>query len=218
MISRGALVVGTGPGVGASIARLLARDGYDVGIVGLDTEVLDRLTSEIRGEGVRALAETADVADPRALADAVTRLSADLGTVNILHFNPSNYRNKSPLSLTVEELLEDVNFGVGALLVAVQAALPKMNPGARITATGSIAADSPSASAPSLGVQKAGLRNLVKSIDECLKEDRIRAVSVTVNGAIHSSDALAPDRIAAAVIAAAHQDEQTWQAHVRYPT
>ena len=51
-----------------------------------------------------------------------------------------------------------------------------MRPGARVTATGSMAADEPWSGAPSLGVQKAGLRNLVKSIDGAVAEQGIRAV------------------------------------------
>ena len=49
-----------------------------------------------------------------------------------------------------------------------------MRSGGRITATGSMAADKPWNEAASLGVQKAGLRNLIRSIDTTLKPDGIR--------------------------------------------
>ena len=53
-----------------------------------------------------------------------------------------------------------------------------------MVATGSMAADQPWHEAASLGVQKAGLRNLVRSLDATLRDDGVRAVSVTVNGTL----------------------------------
>ena len=100
------------------------------------------------------------------------------------------------MELTVDELLEDVALGVGGLLTAVQAARPFMTAGGRVTATGSMAADRPSAGAASLGVQKAGLQNLVRSLDTTLKPDGIRAVSVTVRGTLGKEGPFTPDNVA----------------------
>lgn len=91
-----------------------------------------------------------------------------------------------------------------------------MSAGGRVTATGSMAADRPSHAVASLGVQKAGLRNLVLSIDAALKGDGIRAVSVTVRGSLSREGAFTPDRVAEAVHAAAHQDEADWRAEIPY--
>jgi NAD(P)-dependent dehydrogenase (short-subunit alcohol dehydrogenase family) len=69
-------------------------------------------------------------------------------------------------------------------------------------------------------VQKAGLRNLVHSLDRTLAPDGIRAVSVTVHGVLAHQDPdspLHPDRVADAIHAAAHQDEATWRTEVAYP-
>jgi NAD(P)-dependent dehydrogenase (short-subunit alcohol dehydrogenase family) len=112
--------------------------------------------------------------------------------------------------------LSDVAVGVGALLTSVQAARPFMADGARITVTGSMAADRPSPGAASLGVQKAGVRNLVQSIDAQLGPDGIRAVSVTVRGTLSKEGAFTPDRVAEAIHAASQQDAQTWQTEVPY--
>ena len=91
-----------------------------------------------------------------------------------------------------------------------------MRPGARITATGSMAADRPWHEAASLGVQKAGLRNLVRSIDATLRPEGIRAVSVTVNGTLEPGTAFDPDRVAEAIFAAARQDESSWRTELPY--
>ena len=98
----------------------------------------------------------------------------------------------------------------------VQAARPFLGPGGRITATGSMAADTPWFGAASLGVQKAGLQNLVRSLDNAVKGDGIRAVSVTVRGLLAKEGAFAPDNVAKALRAAADQDESTWKSELPY--
>ncbi|HEX4977731.1 MAG TPA: SDR family oxidoreductase [Nocardioides sp.] len=204
------VVVGAGPGLGAAVARRYAREGYDVVLLSRDAEELERIGRELGSSGVEARWVALDVTDDAALRRAVTEAGERSGRVDVLHFNPSAFRHKDPLALSPDELLEDVRLGVGALLVAVQAALPFMTTGGRVTATGSMAADQPWNEAASLGVQKAGLRNLVRSIDTTLRPRGIRAVSVTVNGALAPDTAFAPDKVADALFAAAHQDPGNW--------
>jgi hypothetical protein len=79
-----------------------------------------------------------------------------------------------------------------------------------------MAADKPWNEAASLGVQKAGLRNLIQSIDTTLKPDGIRAVSVTVRGTLAREGPFTPDRVAEAIFDAAGQDEEGWRTEVPY--
>ncbi len=210
------VVVGAGPGVSGSVARRFAADGHDVGLLGIDEEQLVALAEELRATGREVEHAVVDITDAPATSAAVTRLGERFGRIDVLHFNPSAFRAKDPLSLTSAELLEDVGLGVGALLTAVQAARPFMGTGARVTATGSMAADKPSHEAASLGVQKAGLRNLVHSLDATLAPEGIRAVSVTVRGALSREGAFTPDRVAEAIHDAASQDDEFWRAEVSY--
>lgn len=210
------VVVGAGPGLGAAVARRYGRDGYAVVLLSRDEEELARLAADLESQGVPASWTALDVTDDDALRLAVTAAGERSGRVDVLHFNPSTFRHRDPLGLTPDELLEDVRLGVGALLVALQAARPFMTTGGRITATGSMAADQPWNEAASLGVQKAGLRNLVRSIDATLAPDGIRAVSVTVNGALAADSPFAPDHVAEALFAAAHQDPGAWRTEVPF--
>lgn len=210
------LIVGAGPGVSGSLARLYAADGYDVGLLGVDADVLASLGDELTRLGATVESAVADVTDVPAARSAIDDIVAVLGRIDVLHFNPSAFREKDPLELEVSELLEDVALGVGALLTAVQAARPHMSAGGRITVTGSMAADKPWNRAASLGVQKAGVRNLVRSIDTTLHPDGIRAVSVTVRGTLAAEGTFTPDRVAAALLAAARQDEARWESELTY--
>jgi NAD(P)-dependent dehydrogenase (short-subunit alcohol dehydrogenase family) len=210
------VVVGAGPGVSGSVARLFAGEGYDVGLLGHDPTALEELTATLQPLGADVEGATADVTRVDEASAAVRRIGEWFGRIDVLHFNPSAFRAKDPLELTSAELLEDVALGVGALLTAVQAARSFMGAGGRVTVTGSMAADQPSPGAASLGVQKAGLRNLVQSLDATLAPAGIRAVSVTVRGTLSREGAFTPDRVAEAIHAAAAQDEAQWRTEVPY--
>jgi NADP-dependent 3-hydroxy acid dehydrogenase YdfG len=210
------VVVGAGPGVGASVARRFGSEGYDVALLARTASALDALGQQLQDEGLTAGWTALDVTDEQALTSAVTRFGGHAGRIDVLHFNPSAFRQLDPLHLGVEELLEDVRLGVGALLTAVRAARPFMSSGARVTATGSMAADKPWNQAASLGVQKAALRNLVRSLDTTLRPDGIRAVSVTVNGTLERGTAFDPDRVADAIYAAATRPDEAWTDEVAY--
>jgi NAD(P)-dependent dehydrogenase (short-subunit alcohol dehydrogenase family) len=216
MDRRVVMVVGAGPGVSGSVARRFAREGHDVGLLGIDEQVLADLGGELRSLGASAEWSVADLTDAESAGTEITKLGERFGRVDVLHFNPSAFREKDPLSLTVPELLEDVALGVGALLTTVQSARPFMSAGGRITVTGSMAADKPWHKAASLGVQKAGVRNLVHSLDTTLEPDGIRAVSVTVRGTLSREGPFTPDRVADALWSAAHQDEADWRTEVPY--
>jgi NAD(P)-dependent dehydrogenase (short-subunit alcohol dehydrogenase family) len=216
MSERAVVVVGAGPGVSGWLARLLAREGYAVGLVGVDEQVLEELSQELRDAGRTVEWAVADVTDAPAATRAITDLGERLGRVDLLHFNPSAFRAKDPLELTADELLADVALGVGALLTCVQAARRFMDRGARVSVTGSMAADRPSPGAASLGVQKAGVRNLVQSLDATLEPDGIRAVTVTVRGVLSSTGPFTPERVAEALIAATRQKEDDWLTEVPY--
>lgn len=210
------IVVGAGPGVSGSVARRFADEGYDVGLLGQDQDVLDDLAADLEGRGVDVGRTRVDVTDEQAARDAVRRMGEHAGRIDVLHFNPSAFREKDPLHLSVTELLEDVALGVGALLTVVQAARPYMSAGARVSVTGSVAADDPWEKAASLGVQKAGVRNLVRSLDKTLSPDGIRAVSVTVRGTLAREGAFTPDRVAEALWAAVTTDDSAWRSEVPY--
>ena len=216
MDNRVLVVVGAGPGVGASVARRFGRAGYDVALIARSGDSLETLGAELQARGVTTGWTPVDIADAEALTAAVQRFGQHLGHIDALHFNPSVFRQQDPLHLTADELLEDVRVGVGGLLTAVQAARPAMPRGARVLATGSMSADQPWHEACSLGVQKAGLRNLVTSLDRTLAPDGIRAMSLTVNGTLDPDTAFSPDRVADALYAAALTPDDQWRSEVAY--
>src|SRR5688572_17452350 len=118
------MVIGAGPGISGSVARRYAREGYDAALVGVHEQVLVDLSAELEQLGATVRHGVADITDAAAATEVVRGLAEGFGRLDVLHFNPSAFRQKDPLQLTVDELLTDVALGVGALLTTLQAARP----------------------------------------------------------------------------------------------
>jgi NAD(P)-dependent dehydrogenase (short-subunit alcohol dehydrogenase family) len=210
------IVLGAGPGLGLAVARRFGRDGYDVALAGRSAASLAPLGTTLAEAGVKATLAPVDLTDPAAVTEVVTRVGTEAGRIDVLHFNPSAFRQKDPLQLTVDELLDDLSLGVAPLLPAVQAAQPFMSAGARVLVTGSAAADKPWHEAASLGVQKAAVRNLVISLDTTLRPFGVRAVAVQVNGTLAEDGPFSPEAVADALHAAATRPDEGWTPNVAY--
>ncbi|GAA4663981.1 SDR family oxidoreductase [Kineococcus glutinatus] len=79
-----ALVTGAGSGLGAALARELARAGAHVWVGDLREEAAKQTAAGIVDDGGRAGALGFDVSDPAACAEAVARVRAETGDVAVL--------------------------------------------------------------------------------------------------------------------------------------
>ena len=80
-----AFVTGGSRGIGRAIVRRLAAEGYAVGINYLRSrEAAEALAAEILGQGGRALAVRADVADPRQVGELVDNVLEKFCQLDIL--------------------------------------------------------------------------------------------------------------------------------------
>ncbi|GLX00025.1 3-oxoacyl-ACP reductase [Microtetraspora sp. NBRC 16547] len=77
-------MTGAARGIGAAVAKWLARDGLAVGVIDLDEADCAGTVEAIRGEGGSAVAVAADVADEAAVTAAVARVAAELGPPTVL--------------------------------------------------------------------------------------------------------------------------------------
>ena len=210
------VVLGAGPGLGLATARRFADAGHAVVLVGQTAERMEPLAAGLRDKGTTAEGLGVDLTDPAAVTALIEGVIERHGRIDVLHFNPSAWREADVLHLTPQQLFEDLALGVAPLLPAVQAAVAAMSPGSRVLVTGSKAADQPSPAAPSLGVQKAAVRNLVTSLDATLSGRGIRAVAVQINGSLAKDGPFAPPAVSEALFAATQRPDREWTAHVSY--
>jgi 3-hydroxybutyrate dehydrogenase len=93
---RVALVTGGGRGIGRAIALALARDGFDVAVVGRSRATLDGVAHEIDGIGRRSFAATCDVTSARDVGGAVEAVRGRLGRIDVL-VNNAGVAESAPL-------------------------------------------------------------------------------------------------------------------------
>jgi NADP-dependent 3-hydroxy acid dehydrogenase YdfG len=209
------IIVGAGPGVGTATARKFAAAGYDIVLLARNAERLEQAANELGQDGTNVGWAAVDIADPVALEATLRRITEQTGRVDVLVHNAVAFRATPASELTAEQLLTDLGIGTASLLTSVQAVLPLLREQhtGTIIATGSAAADHPSVSAASLGVQKAALRNLVQVLADELAGEGIHVATVTVRGVIAEGTPFSPDNIAevfAGLVAETSTDQANW--------
>jgi NAD(P)-dependent dehydrogenase (short-subunit alcohol dehydrogenase family) len=138
-----ALVTGAGRGLGAAIARRLAREGRPVAVNDLPGRA-DAVVDAITRAGGTAVAAPADVTDE----DEVRALVAELAPVGVLVVNATGPQPTAPVEeLTWRAHLDQLEFFVKSPTLLVQAVLPAMRArgGGRIV---QVASDMPDRALP----------------------------------------------------------------------
>ncbi len=127
MNRRVALVTGAGKGIGAAIAKRLAKDGYDIAVNYKNSrEKAEALAASIRENGQKALAVQADVADRRQVEQMFSRIHEELGEVDLLVCNAGIAGQAQIQDLTEERWHEFFAVNVDGCFHSIQAVLPYM--------------------------------------------------------------------------------------------
>jgi len=137
-----ALVTGASRGIGAAIAKRLARDGAAVAITYFGSaEKADEVVRAIAAGGGRGLAIRADSADPAAVTAAVERTVESLGRLDVLVNNAGVVALGAIDEVELEDFDRVLAVNVRGVFVATRAAVRHMKEGGRIVMIGSINSD-----------------------------------------------------------------------------
>ena len=123
-----AFVTGASAGIGAATARALARDGYDLVLVGRRAERLDAVADDVRARhGVEATVLPVDVRDFPALELAARAHPEIFERVEVLVNNAGLARGTDPVQTAdPEDWDEMIDTNVRALLRVTRLILPHM--------------------------------------------------------------------------------------------
>lgn len=126
LAGRVALVTGGGRGLGRAISEAFGREGAAVGVLDLKPEVAEPAAEAIRAAGGKAVAITGNVAKRQDLFDAVAKLKAEFGPVDIL-VNNAMWNRYGPLEEQTEEMIGGmIDVGFKGVVWGYQAVLEDM--------------------------------------------------------------------------------------------
>jgi 3-hydroxybutyrate dehydrogenase len=126
LADRAAVVTGGGRGIGAAVARGLAKAGASVVVAARSTGQVEALAEELCDAGGRAWAVTCDVTDPQSVAELARRAVAQLGRVDIL-INNAGIATSAPLhKLELEEWNRVFAINATGTFLCTQAFVPGM--------------------------------------------------------------------------------------------
>lgn len=125
---RVALVTGSSRGLGAAIARRLARDGMAVAVNALNGDrLLDGVVATIRAEGGTAAAFAYDVTDEQQVAGLGASVATELGPVEVLVLNATGPQPPGDIDdVGWDEHLAQLDFFVRSPLLLGHVLLPGM--------------------------------------------------------------------------------------------
>ncbi len=122
--SKVALITGASSGIGAGTAKVLAANGFKVGIAARRIDKLNELKNEITASGGEALPIQMDVTDPESVKRGVEELAAVYGTIDILVNNAGLMPLSDIESLKVDEWNRMIDVNIKGVLNSTAAVLP----------------------------------------------------------------------------------------------
>jgi NAD(P)-dependent dehydrogenase (short-subunit alcohol dehydrogenase family) len=122
-----AVVTGAGRGIGREIALHQAQGGAKVGVLARTAREIDETASVINREGGIAIAIPVDLVDRLAVEDALGRIAADLGAIDLLVNNHGSFRAFGPIwECDPDVWWQDVEINLRGTFHACRVAAPAM--------------------------------------------------------------------------------------------
>jgi NAD(P)-dependent dehydrogenase (short-subunit alcohol dehydrogenase family) len=220
-----ALIVGTGSGLSASLARIAAKQGMKVALAARRPEKIESLAGETKARVYKC-----DASRREDVAALFKTLAGDLGAPDLVVYNPS-YRVRGPLveldPLEVEKTLMVTCYG-GFLVGQAAARLMLERGHGSIQFTGASASVKGYAGSAPFAMGKFGLRGLAQSMARELQPKNIHVAHFVIDGGIkQASDPragqrgadglLEPDAIAETYLHVhrQHRSAWTWEVELR---
>jgi NAD(P)-dependent dehydrogenase (short-subunit alcohol dehydrogenase family) len=213
-----ALIIGAGPGLSASLARLCTGRGMKVALAARNIKKLKTLSDE-----TNASIYNCDASDIDSVSKLFLAIDEDIGTPDLVVYNPSS-RVRGPIQeldpQATKKALEVTSFG--AFLVAQEAAKRMLIKGSgSIFFTGASAGVKGYANSSVFAMGKFALRGLAQALARELHPKNIHIAHFVIDGGIRSNNRpervgngednmLDPDAIAETYLQFHNQHKSAW--------
>ena len=217
MEPKSALIVGVGPGLSASLARLFARKGLQVALASRNPDRLAKLAEE-----TAAATFACETTEPEEVAGLFDVVVATQGEPDIVVYNASARARGPVTDLDPADVARAIAVsGYGGFLVAQQAARLMVPRGqGAILLTGASASVKGYANSSSFAMGKFALRGLAQSLARELAPKGVHVAHFVIDGGIRSvgrsdpndnpDSTLDPDAIAETYWHVATQPRSAW--------
>jgi len=185
-MSRTAVIAGIGPGLGASLACKLVREGCRVGLFARSPEFITHLAKELNQLQKQALPCSVDVTNPEQVAEGFQAVREAFGPVDILIHHAGSASWKGVLDMRPEEFEQGWRTCAFGGFLCAQAAVPDMlkaGTGA-ILFTGATSSIRGRGGALAFSSAKFAVRGLAESLARELWPKGIHVAHIIIDGVI----------------------------------
>ncbi len=212
-----ALIVGVGPGLGASLARTFAQNGYDVALAARRAESLQALCAEIGAKQY-----VCDASDAESVKALFAQVDEELGSPEVVVYNAGAYTRGPIADLDLDAVRATLSVNAWGALVVAQAAAHRMiaKGSGTMLFTGASAGLKGFAQSAPFAMGKFALRGLCQSLSRELAPMNIHVAHVVLDGVIlqpargepyaNPDTTLHPDEIARTYLELSRQHKSAW--------
>jgi short-subunit dehydrogenase len=197
-------IIGAGPILGLSSARVFGRNGFKVALVSRTKANVDKLAAELATEGIEAAGFEGDVTDAASIEAAAAAIEAAFGPIDVLSFAPVTKEPRvgvdivGPLEMTVENTKAQLEVQLFGAINTVRAFVPAMvaRGTGTVLFTTAYASVQPMPMVANFGLAGATVRYYAATLHGELKEKGVHAAHVSVGVYLNTEPGTEADTVA----------------------
>ncbi len=218
---RRAIILGSARGLGAALAHRLAREGYLLGLIDRNPELLGKTCNEINamGNNAHAIAYIHDATSYNEIPALLQKIMADLGGLDIFIYNAGILLPTTPTTYEFEKdqkMMEVNALGAIGWFNAVAPIFQALHTG-HIVGISSVAADRGRVGNPGYNASKAALSTYLEALRNRLTRHGVHVLTVKpgfmdtemLKSSPRTFWVVSPEQAASDIVKAIHTRKQT---------